>query len=353
MKILIPRDACPRSTAACFVSESGGSNSIPPRAFSGSATTASLRGEGLARACVHLDAAVLLRHRGDRGLEPRLERRPRGDRFQEAPRPGGEGDAAARELGQREAPARERMPAEDADGAGLVEPAVGDGLELGREDVALLVVQVELVEPLGDRLVVEAREPVGAEQRVVGLRQRLLDAVDEQVPAALGDGVPLGDRPGAALVPDEPARDVGVLADLDPEAGAGDLRPDVGLVPVHPAAAELDVLVVPPARPGAPAEPVAGLEEERLGPAERGLASRSDAGKPAPDDDDVVHGAPSLSVVWSNRSPGGTPRTSCETLGVRARGALFGKPDRSTVEGLQQIEHRAVLVFEQSHCQRR
>ena len=119
--------------------------------------------------------------------------------------PVGESDAAARELGECEAPARERMPAEDADGAGLIEPAVRDGLELGREDVALLVVQLELVEPLGDRLAVEAREPVGAEQRVMGLWQRLLDAVDELVPAALGDRVPLGDRPGAALVADEPA----------------------------------------------------------------------------------------------------------------------------------------------------
>ena len=126
---------------------------------------------------------------------------------------------------------------------------------------------------------------------MVRLRKRVLDAVHELVPATLGDRVALGDRPRAPLLAHEPARDVGLLADLDAEAGARDLRPHVRLVPVHPAAAELDVGAVPLERPGAPAEAVARLEQQRVGSAQRRLARGGDAGEPATDDDDVVHPA--------------------------------------------------------------
>ncbi len=66
--------------------------------------------------------------------------------------------------------------------------------------------------------------------------------------------------------PDEPARDLRVLAELDAEPGTRDLRPDVRLVPVHPTATELDVGVVPAVRPGAATQPVARLEQERRRP---------------------------------------------------------------------------------------
>ena len=128
------------------------------------------------------------------------------------------------------------------------------------------------------------------EERVVRKRERLLDAVDELVPAPLGNRVALRDRPRAALVAHEPARDLRVLAELDPEPGPRDLRPDVRLMPVHPAAAELDVGVVPAVRPGAATQPVARLEEKGGGPAQGRLAGGGDAREPTADDDDVVHG---------------------------------------------------------------
>ena len=46
---------------------------------------------------------------------------------------------------------------------------------------------------------------------------------------------------------------------LRPKAGAGDLGPGVGLVPVHPGAAVLDPRAVPGRGPGPPTEPVATL----------------------------------------------------------------------------------------------
>ena len=78
----MPREAWPSAIASCFVSESGGSNSIPPSAFSGTATTTSLARERLARARVDLDAAAVLGDRSDRRREARLERRLGGDRLQ-------------------------------------------------------------------------------------------------------------------------------------------------------------------------------------------------------------------------------------------------------------------------------
>src|SRR6185312_10017773 len=133
-------------------------------------------------------------------------------------------------------------------------------LELGGEHVALLLVEVELVDPLGDRLRVESRELVAGQERIVGKRERLLDAVHEPVPPALGDLVSPRDRAGAPLVSHEPA---------------GDLR----------VSAELDVGVVPAVRPRAPAEAITRLEEERRASAQSGLSRRSYAREATPDDD--------------------------------------------------------------------
>ena len=75
------------------------------------------------------------------------------------------------------------MPAKHRDRARVVQMPVRKRLELGPEHVALLLVEVELLDALRDRLPVEARQLVAGEERVVRKRKRLLDAVDELVPA--------------------------------------------------------------------------------------------------------------------------------------------------------------------------
>ena len=97
------------------------------------------------------------------------------------------------------------MPAQDADRAGVVERPVNDRLELRRQHVVLLVVEVELCHPLGHRQPIEALQQVDSKQRVIGRRQSLVDPLHELIPTSLGDRVALGDRAFAALVSDEPS----------------------------------------------------------------------------------------------------------------------------------------------------
>ena len=52
------------------------------------------------------------------------------------------------------------MPAEHRNGTGVFERRARQRLELGLEHCTLLLVELELVEPFGDREPVEAGEPV-------------------------------------------------------------------------------------------------------------------------------------------------------------------------------------------------
>ena len=70
----------------------------------------------------------------------------RGHRVDQAARPRAERVDAARLLRELEAEAGERVPAQHADGAGVVEVAVRERLELGREHVALLLAQPQFVD---------------------------------------------------------------------------------------------------------------------------------------------------------------------------------------------------------------
>jgi hypothetical protein len=180
------------------------------------------------------------------------------------------------------------VPAQDRDGAGLGQASVGDGLELGGQHVVGLVVEVELREPLGHRQPIEPFELAERGERRVWLGQRLPDAVDEPVPAAQSDRVALLDRAGAALVAHVPVGATGVLADRDREPGSRQLRERVRLVPVHPRTAVLDREPVPVGAPGAPAEPVTRLEQQRPAAPDRALASGCDTGEAAAHDDDVI-----------------------------------------------------------------
>src|SRR6202000_1626659 len=92
------------------------------------------------------------------------------------------------------------------------------------------------------------------------LRQRLVDAVDEPVPAAPDDRVTVGDRALVTLGADIPARVIGLAGDGHGQPGAGQLRERVGLVPVDPGAAVFDRVTLPGRAPRAAAEPGAGLQ---------------------------------------------------------------------------------------------
>ena len=289
MKILIPRDAWPRAIPSSFSSDSAGSNSIAAERVQRHGHHRPRRREQLARARLHLDAVAAPSHRRDRRPQPRLVRGTAGDRLQQPAGAVGQRHPPARVLGQRQAVAGERVPAKHADGAGLVQRAVGERLQLGPQHLAVLVVEVELVHPLGDREPVDPRQLLDREHRVVRVRQRPLDAVHELQPAAVGDRVSLGDRPAAPLVADVPGGHVGVARQLDGQAGAGDLGEGVRLVPVHPAAAVLDLVAVPRSRPGAAAQPVAPLQQQHAATVPRRLTGGGDPGEPAADHDHVVH----------------------------------------------------------------
>jgi hypothetical protein len=168
------------------------------------------------------------------------------------------------------------------------ERGFGERLELGLEDGPLLVAQRELIEPLGDRQPVEPGQPLDCQQRIVRVREHLLDAVHEPIPAASRDRIALVDRARSSLLADVPACLEGRRGQLHREPGAGDLRPRVGLVPVDPAAAVFDRHAFPRSGPGATPEPVARFEQQHRAPAERRLACGGHAGEAAPDHDHVV-----------------------------------------------------------------
>ncbi len=289
MKILIPRDAWPECDRGVLAGRETGLEGDRAERVDRHRHHHRAPGEHLAAAGVHLDAVGGLMHRRDGRLEPALVAAAVGDGLQQRVGAVAQRHPAAGVLGELQAAARQLVPAQDADRAAVAEVAVHHGLELGREHVALLVVELDLLHPLGHRQPVEALEQVDPQQRVVRGREGVVDAVDEPVPAAPGDRVALGDRALAALVADEPRGDLGVGAQVDRQAGAGDLRPGVGLVPVHPAAAVLDVDALPGRRPGAAADAIAGLQQERFEAGVGGFASGGDAGKSPADHDNVVH----------------------------------------------------------------
>jgi hypothetical protein len=137
--------------------------------------------EELAAPGLHLDATAASADGRHGRFEPCLDGRGRGDRLEQRARAVGQRHASARELREREAVARERMRAQHGDGSDLVEWSARQGLELRLEHGSLLRVEVELLDPLGDRQPVETGQLVEREQRVVRIRQRFVNAVDKAV----------------------------------------------------------------------------------------------------------------------------------------------------------------------------
>src|SRR4029078_13687837 len=120
--------------------------------------------------------------------------------------------------------------------------------------VALLRVVAELVHPLLDRLQVERRERVDREERIVRARPRRGRRRDEAAVRALHDRVALLGGARAALAIHAPREQLGCGALADALTRSQQLRPCVGLMPVHPAAAELDLLAAQLRAPCATAE---------------------------------------------------------------------------------------------------
>jgi hypothetical protein len=81
----------------------------------------------------------------------------------------------------------------------------------------------------------------------------------------------------------------GTARDLPPVPGH--LSPRVGLHPVHPGAAELQVVAEPAVGSGAPADTVAGLQHDHVQPHAAQLARGNEPREPGADDDDADVGA--------------------------------------------------------------
>ena len=156
----MPRDAWPSAMPSRLPSDRAGSNSIAPRVFSGTATTA-------CAACTSSPARVSTSTVSPRcliaatGVSRRVSNRAC-DAIASSSAAGAarQRHPASGVLGKRQAVARERVPAKNADRPGVVQPAVGQRLQLSPQHVALFRVELELVDPLGDRKRVEAGQQV-------------------------------------------------------------------------------------------------------------------------------------------------------------------------------------------------
>src|SRR4029078_13727715 len=97
------------------------------------------RPDRVSRGRVYLNVVVLPRNRGYGRVQPALEVRRVCDRVQQGARALVDRHPPAGALGQLQAVAGERVPAQDREPPGGFERSVSDGLERGGEHVALLV----------------------------------------------------------------------------------------------------------------------------------------------------------------------------------------------------------------------
>ena len=151
-----------------------------------------------------------------------------------------------------------------------------------------LAVEAELVDSVLDRQPVNVGKI--AVQWIVRTLEPLACVVAQAIRAVRHQPPELLRRALLELLPDEPAgeRRGRALRHLEPVAA--DFRPDVGLVPVHPRAAQLDLLPAELERPGTTSDTVPALEQHRAMAGMRQLSRGGDSGEAAPDNDDVVFG---------------------------------------------------------------
>jgi hypothetical protein len=151
---------------------------------------------------------------------------------------------------------------------------------------ARLVVQPERVEPVLDAERVQFDDLAG--RRVDAARDGGADVVHDRLLPVCDERHELIQRArarGAART--EPVRllDRGAARDL--ASVPGHLGPRVRLHPVHPGAAELQIVAEPAVGPGAPADTVAGLQHEHPEPRAAQLARGNQPREPGADDDHV------------------------------------------------------------------
>ena len=183
----------------------------------------------------------------------------------------------------------QRTPAHHRKSPGIVEVPAGHASTLDHQERALIVGQVELVDPLLDRHGVESGDAVRVAQGCVRLREDLPRALVVFVPGRLVDGLALGAGARADLLIDGP---VPGLADGRGEwryARGHDLGPEVGLEPMEVVAASLESLSIPVRGPRAAADAIARLKDQRLQACSSYFARSRAARKSRTNHDDVVH----------------------------------------------------------------
>ena len=231
-----------------------------------------------------------LRDRRDRRGEPRLELRAAGDRVEQRPRAALDRDPAAGVLREREAEPESTCQRTTANApASCAKPWASDSHSASSTSRSS---SSSPSSSMRSRIVCRSncrhrRRRRRAARTGAGAPARRPSTNRFQPRSAIASRS--AGRAGAALAADPPAGGRLGIGELDADAAARDLRPGVGLVPVHPAAAVLDLLAVPVGRPGAPAEAVLRLQQQRAAPRQRDLAGRRHAGEPAADHDHVVH----------------------------------------------------------------
>jgi hypothetical protein len=126
--------------------------------------------------------------------------------------------------------------------------------------------------------------------------QQLPGVVAEPVGPLEKAGPKIGRRAAPQLVTDDPGAIVMGRALRQPEAVSTELGPDVCLEPVHPGTSELDLATGELGSPGAAAQAIARLDEERRMTRTLQLAGGRHTREATSNDDDVVrasHTAPS------------------------------------------------------------
>ena len=181
------------------------------------------------------------------------------------------------------------MPAQDADGAGVVEEAVREPFELDLDDARSSSLRPSSSSRCAIVWASNGASAACAKSGSWGRGSTSRAGATNRSQARTVIASRASAEPVRRSPADLPGDELGLVALADALPGARQLGPGVRLVPVHPAAAELDGVPAPVVVPGAAAEPVARLDQRAVEARERQLARGGDPGEPPADDDGVEH----------------------------------------------------------------